>query len=681
MSQLVVELEGDNLIIQCQRARMRKKDTQVVDIRKMTYNKKYKSYVKSNSESKEQRILFWEEMQIALPDESEEVGENSTLHGKPGDLPEEDSSLPEEDNTLSDEENTILEGAENMEHKVLFAIAQGNRVQYGYMEASRIYKLLIQFVYKVIHIRMTKKKLHIYMLSYLVNHSNELQIENVRFYVDEMNQMPVNMNVYDEKLSKHSTLLKHNYHHLVLLLENLLTDETKNNNMLKILVTVNGVDLDFRIGKKNKKFKSGRKYYAPYKGGYLKDFAIHLRRTDRGNFAIVKRPMEDIERTLKFRILESRPVSWGMYYLGKLVRKISRKKVNLFFEKFAEKAEEGAYDLFCIAKNRRNSENYFIIDEHSPDYEAIKREKNVVKKYSLKYYWLLYRVNHYIATEAPAHLNILRSNNKYFRLSTCEHPFVFLQHGVTYLKCQGQSSTFVKGKEGEPAYMIVGSQKEQDVVCDMLHLPEERVLNTGLPIFSKIAYGHINESTPDKVVIMLTWKSYEEHIMEFENSMYYKNVMEVYHLLEKYVSPANIIIVPHPKMAELCENTSLNETMWKKPISEVLGVAKLLITDYSSVCYNSFYQGGGVIFYQPDLELFEKEAGPLIPAEDEYIGKRVFDIEALEAAVGEVIQNGRISLKKLRTPEYLENYQSINEYHDGKNIERIAEELVRLEII
>ena len=642
MSKIKIELNENQLFIQCERTRMTELDTQVIDITDLVYGQKNTSYVRTHKKKDTNRILFWKEMEVTLKDKR---------------------PIPEEDT------------------KVLFVVAVGGVIYYGYMDAVRVYKLMVNFIYKVLHVSFHRNKLHVYMLSYLTKQHKDIEVERIFCGIDEKNSVPVTLNVYKNRISKIKLLTEHNFQHIQFSLKDLLTDETTNNNMLNMLVRINGVDLDFRIGKKDKGVDDIRKYYAPYESCYVDGYAIHLRRTDRGNFAVVKRPMEKIEQTWKFRFFESRVVSFVLYHVGKLAAKKSKKKVNLFYEKFSEKAEEGAYDLFCMAKNTSSSKNYFIIDEHAADYERIKQEKNVVKKYSMQYYWLIYRVNNYIATEAPAHLNILRSNNKYFRLSTCEHPFIFLQHGVTYLKCQGESSTFVKGKEGEPAYMVVGSKKEKDAVCDMLRLTEEQVLNTGLPIFSKIEYEHINNASPDKVVIMLTWKSYEEHIREFENSQYYQNVMAVYHMLENYIPSENIIIVAHPKMAELCKNTSLSETMWKKPISEVLGIAKLLITDYSSVCYNSFYQGGSVIFYQPDLELFEREAGPLIPSEDEYIGNRVFHISELEAIIRDTVHDGKINLDELRKKEYVEQYHTINEFHDGKNIERIRDQLLKLEII
>ena len=47
--------------------------------------------------------------------------------------------------------------------------------------------------------------------------------------------------------------------------------------------------------------------------------------------------------------------------------------------------------------------------------EVIKDFKFVVTKFSLKYYWLIYNANSFISSDAPLHLNIIRSNNKFLR--------------------------------------------------------------------------------------------------------------------------------------------------------------------------------------------------------------------------------------------------------------------------
>ncbi len=180
---------------------------------------------------------------------------------------------------------------------------------------------------------------------------------------------------------------------------------------------------------------------------------------------------------------------------------------------------------------------------------------------------------------------------------------------------------------------------------------------------------------------MLTWKTYEEHLQDFEQSEYYKNVVSIYKILNKYLEASKIIIVPHPKVMDLLASTDMKDSIWKEPISKVLDMTKLLVTDYSSVCYNVFYQGAGVVFYQPDLELYEAESGKLIPSEEEYIGERVFDMDSLEEVLQKIIIDGKIILEKARSPKVEECYRSINEFCDGKNITRIYQKLVEKEIL
>lgn len=632
MSKIEVNLKDDILTIRQVRTRMTIFDTKEIDINTLVLNKPYNTDMVVSSKKNDNRLIF-------------------------------------------------VSPFRNSEVMVVAVWTRELRVRYGVCDISKVYHEFFRLRYKLLHVGLGKKYLSVWLIGYFTQLNLDLKVDKVQFYIDDRNNQDSPVRIVPKQLPFIKALSFRNISHYKLPVRGLLTDGTQINTMLNMAVFVDGHRAEYRLGKKSKFISSPRVYYAPYKSCYTDGYAVHLRRTDRGNFAVVKRPMEEIEHKLFFRFMESDFVSFLLYHIGKWRSGKGKKKVNLFYEKFSSKAEEGTFELFQLARDQGTSDCFYIIDENTEDYQRIKNEKNVVRKYSLKYYWLLYRVNHYISTEAPAHLNILRSNNKYFRISTVEHPFIFLQHGITYLKCQGPSSTFVAGKEGEPTYMIVGSEKERDVCSDMLKIYEERFLNTGLPIFGKVSYKHINQDSPDKVVIMLTWKSYEEHIQNFEDSEYYKNVMEIYHMLEKYISKENILIVPHPKMAEHFSGTKMESALWKDPISKVLEVAKLMVTDYSSACYNSFYQGGAVVFYQPDLELYQREAGELIPKDEEYIGYRTYFMSDLENVLSRIIKDGRIILSEGRTKEFEDRYRTINEYSDGRNIERIFQELKKHNIV
>ncbi len=465
-------------------------------------------------------------------------------------------------------------------------------------------------------------------------------------------------------------------------ISSLLGDEPSINEPIRVSLDMGGEIAHHSLSRGSKYIKSSKWFYAPLVQTRANGYSLSIRRGAWGGLVLVRRQLEDVENRMSFRILESKIVSFMIYHTAHIVRKISKKKVNIFFEKNANQAEEGAIDIFRVIRRQPgNTKNYFIINSMSSVYSLIHREPGIVKNYTLKSYWVIYRANNVIATEVPQHANILRSGNKYVRRAPYSQNFVFLQHGITYLKAQEKNSSFVKGREGEPDYMVVGSNKERDVVADMLGIEEERILNVGLPIFDKIKYGHIKQSSDDIVTIMLTWKPYEEHLKDFSKSSYYKTIMELYDTLEPLIGGDRLRIVAHPKFTKLLSSTDITSVIWKGKVEDALRETKLLITDYSSVCYNVFYQGGGVIFYQPDLEVYEENNGKLIPSKDEYIGYRAFTNKDVKTFLNKVIKGRKIELSKIRTSHHEKIYATINEHRDGKNIDRLIAKLHKLNII
>ena len=636
-----VYIENNKIIIKKIRARQTENDIEEIPLQLMEYGKFYTSKIKVTSQELKNKIFLIQTI-------------NKDLQNK-----QSDEEIEQEDIEIDEQKN--------ISNNVIIVFSEENKIKYAYCSEEQAYKKILKFKYKVLRLKLNKRN---------------LEIKSEKLYIDQVLFKECRLKETNQNLTKFQMITSNDIYKLTFNMKDILQDVSEINGNMRMEIEVDGRKIDYRIGIKNKKIKNKRYYYAPIKSKNVKQYAVHFRITTRVNLVLVKRLKEPIENTIKFRIMESKIISNLLYEISKIAIKIRRKNINLYYEKFSSKAEEGTFDLFLLAKqNSKLSKNYYVIDKNSEDYQKIKSEKNVVKKYSLKYYWLIFNANNFISTEAPIHLNILRSNNTALRKSICDKPFIFLQHGITYMKCQGDGSTFAKNKEGEATYIIVGSEKEKDAVVDMLNLDEEQVLNTGLPIFSKIEFNHINQDSEDIVTIMLTWKPYEEQLYDFEESTYYKNTIEIYNMISKYIDKEKIVIIPHPKVFELLANTDIKERFWQGKISTILEKTKMLITDYSSVCYNSFYQGAGVIFYQPDLKEYETYNGKLVPKDDEYIGKRAYNINELENIIRETIRDKHIVLNKIRNKEFENNYSTINEFTDGKNIERIYNELKKLNII
>lgn len=645
MSDINVEFKNGLLVIEKKTSRQNKNNIEKIPFEFLEYGKLYISKIKPTNKKEKNKVLFMQK-----------ISDTENLN-----------------------EKNIDDDNDRKNKKILAVYSNNEKVQYIYCSLNSLYKRLVNLRFKVLTIGLSKKRLKIRLVAYLINKYN-LNIEETKFYIDEKLHKNDNLKQYKQQLSRIKMFKKENIHIFDFKIKDILEDDSIINGVIKYTLKINGTSVNYRIGIRSKKNINIQHNYSPIKSIFVKDFAIHIRRTIKGDLTFVKRKKEPFENTLKYKLLENRFVSGILYNISKIAIKKRKNKINVFYEKFSQKAEEGTLELFLlICKKNNNTKNYFVIDKNSKDYEKIKNIKGVVKKYSLKYYWIIYNANNFISTEVPIHLNILRSNNSNLRKSLTDKTFVFLQHGIIYMKSLKKNSPFGKGKEGQVSYIVAGSEKEKDVIVEMLGINEEQVLKTGLPIFSKIKYNHINNDSEDCVTVMLTWKPYEEQLYDFEKSSYYKNVVEICTMLKKYVDKVNLIA--HPKAQELLASTDLKETLWDKPISQALEKTKLLITDYSSVCYNSFYQGSGVIFYQPDLELYQKENGDLIPKNDEYIGKSAFTINELEQILKDSINNKKIDLKNLRTKEFEDNYKLINEFSDGKNIERIYDELVKLKLI
>jgi CDP-glycerol glycerophosphotransferase (TagB/SpsB family) len=99
---------------------------------------------------------------------------------------------------------------------------------------------------------------------------------------------------------------------------------------------------------------------------------------------------------------------------------------------------------------------------------------------------------------------------------------------------------------------------------------------------------------------------------------------------------------------------------------------KLLITDYSSVCWDVFYQGKPVIFYQFDTEQYNEAHGSYIDLETDLFGDRVEKQEELFAVMEEYIQNG-FTLKE----KYQKMRPDCYKYIDKNNSQRICEEIIK----
>ena len=102
---------------------------------------------------------------------------------------------------------------------------------------------------------------------------------------------------------------------------------------------------------------------------------------------------------------------------------------------------------------------------------------------------------------------------------------------------------------------------------------------------------------------------------------------------------------------------------------------KLLITDYSSVCWDVYYMNKPILFYQFDYDLYNKVHGSYINMEKDLFGYRSLTMDKLLDDFENAIKNNFKQPK-----EFDEMRESTFAFTDKNNSARIVLEIKKMKI-
>ena len=102
-----------------------------------------------------------------------------------------------------------------------------------------------------------------------------------------------------------------------------------------------------------------------------------------------------------------------------------------------------------------------------------------------------------------------------------------------------------------------------------------------------------------------------------------------------------------------------------EPLNEIMKKCSMLITDYSSVCWDVCYLDKPVLFYQFDYDMYMQAHGSYLDMEHELFGERYTEYEKLIDGIEEYIHNG---FKEKEEYTKLKDYYF--EYRDNDNSKR-----------
>ena len=351
-----------------------------------------------------------------------------------------------------------------------------------------------------------------------------------------------------------------------------------------------------------------------------------------------------------------------------------KKDIWLAYEKFSEGAQDNGYYFFkyCYEKGKKK-DFYYIIKKDSPDYENVAGMKDkVVDFMSFKYMLLMYAAKALISSESKGHAYDIRIQKGKIKEALDKKKHVFLQHGVTALK--RVDYVFKKTKNNAVDLFVATSDYEKDIIKKYFGYNENEIITTG---FCRWDVLEDKSGEQKEIFVMPTWRTWMDDLPEeqFLESDYYKNYVGFFksERLKNILSENNVNLsfYIHPKFKTYIDNFNVDNKHIKiyqygeEKVNELLMKSSMLVTDYSSVAWEMFYQKKPVVFFQFDVDKYNAFQGSYLDMETELFGDRVFDVKQLVDSVEEYIK------QDFREKQEYGNMRSkYFKYVDKKNSER-----------
>ena len=384
---------------------------------------------------------------------------------------------------------------------------------------------------------------------------------------------------------------------------------------------------------------------------------------------------------LGFRVKEL--TAFTAYYLLKPYW--DSRHIQLVYEKFCMMAQDNGYYFFkyCMdheEEKRQNNHIYYVITKDAPDRKKLDAyQSHLVDFMSIRHMIYMIAAELLVSTDTRNHLYAMRQRGSILKRYLRKKPLVFLQHGVTALK--KVDFFYGKGKSGSCNLFVVTSDFEKKIVEDYFGYAEDEIVNSG---FARWDVLEDKSEGLREILIMPTWRAWLENVTleEFKESDYFHNYMALlnsprFHcFLEKNDLLANFYL--HSKFREFIQDFSVESdrirliVFGEEPANELMMRCKMLVTDYSSVCWDVFYLDKPVVFFQFDRDKYMEAHGSYLDMDRELFGDCAQDVDGLLTYMEKCADDHFVV-----RPEYEKMQKSFYKYFDDQNSRRICDAIVK----
>ena len=384
---------------------------------------------------------------------------------------------------------------------------------------------------------------------------------------------------------------------------------------------------------------------------------------------------------LGFRVKEL--TAFAAYYLLKPYW--DSRHIQLVYEKFFMMAQDNGYYFFkyCMdheEEKRQKNHIYYVITKDAPDRKKLDAyQSHLVDFMSIRHMIYMIAAELLVSTDTRNHLYAMRQRGSILKRYLRKKPLVFLQHGVTALK--KVDFFYGKGKSGSCNLFVVTSDFEKKIVEDYFGYAEDEIVNSG---FARWDVLEDKSEGLREILIMPTWRAWLENVTleEFKESDYFHNYMALlnsprfHSFLEKNDLLANFYL--HSKFREFIQDFSVESdrirliVFGEEPANELMMRCKMLVTDYSSVCWDVFYLDKPVVFFQFDRDKYMEAHGSYLDMDRELFGDCAQDVDGLLTYMERCADDHFVV-----RPEYEKMQKSFYKYFDDQNSRRICDAIVK----
>lgn len=318
-----------------------------------------------------------------------------------------------------------------------------------------------------------------------------------------------------------------------------------------------------------------------------------------------------------------------------------------------------------IRENYPQKEVYYIIDKKTRNIEELEKLGNILYFKSLKSIYYLFLAKKILSTHGiwmlPQEFGIFRKHSK----KCIKAEKIMLQHGVTALKdvtaAYNKKSFFLNDK------FIVNSETEKKILIKCLGYDNQNIIISGFPRYDRLE--DLRNLEKYKILYMPTYRKGIKNSDDFLNSKFYLNTKS---LLEKLSTNEKIEInfILHKEFKKYTKyylNKNIKFYYDYSSINELVNSSNLLITDYSSICFDFLFLEKPIIFYLSDSisEKTFKEA-PYINSFEIFKAFIFKEQEQVCSIINDFIKN-----PNLKKAEIEQIRKIFFKYKDRRNCERL----------